>query len=79
VRGTVGPASAADLPDIGGLLREYVASLPVDLAYQGFGAELASLPGHYAPPDGALFIARDEAGAAIGCGARLPPPTPAPP
>lgn len=36
---------------------DYAHSLPFDLAFQGFGAELASLPGEYAPPDGALFVA----------------------
>lgn len=61
------PAATADLPDIVALFRDYAASLPVDLAYQGFEAELASLPGKYAAPAGALLIARDAAGGALGC------------
>lgn len=39
------------------LFSEYVASLGIDLEYQGFSAELAGLPTPYAPPTGALFIA----------------------
>ena len=48
------------------LFVEYAASIGVDLEYQGFGAELAGLPGKYAPPTGELLIARVNGGAA-GC------------
>jgi ribosomal protein S18 acetylase RimI-like enzyme len=54
------------------LFRAYADSLPIDLGYQGFDGELASLPGKYAPPAGALLIARDAAGAALGCVAMRP-------
>jgi ribosomal protein S18 acetylase RimI-like enzyme len=48
------------------LFSEYAASLDVDLAFQDFDAELAGLPGDYAPPDGCLLLAEDPKGAA-GC------------
>jgi ribosomal protein S18 acetylase RimI-like enzyme len=64
---------ATDLPAITQLFRAYAASVPIDLGYQGFGGELASLPGKYAPPAGALLIARDASGAALGCVAMRPP------
>jgi GNAT superfamily N-acetyltransferase len=57
----------ADLAATAALFRGYAASLPVDLAYQDFSAELATLPGKYAPPAGELLIARDVDGAPLGC------------
>jgi putative acetyltransferase len=64
-----------DLPAITQLFRAYAASLPIDLGYQGFDGELASLPGKYAPPQGALLIAHD-ANTALGCVAMRPLPSP---
>jgi ribosomal protein S18 acetylase RimI-like enzyme len=61
-----------DLPAITSLFRAYAASLPIDLGYQGFDGELASLPGKYAPPAGALLIARDASGVSLGCVAMRP-------
>jgi GNAT superfamily N-acetyltransferase len=47
----------ADLEEIRAMLREYAAWLEVDLCFQNFEAELAGLPGDYAPPRGRLLIA----------------------
>lgn len=63
----IAPASAADLAAVAKLFRAYAAGLSVDLAYQGFAAELAGLPGRYAPPGGALLLARGPDGAPLGC------------
>lgn len=59
--------TAADLAATAELFAGYAASLPVDLGYQDFDGELAALPGQYAPPAGELFLARDAAGALLGC------------
>jgi putative acetyltransferase len=53
------------------LIREYVASLNVSLCFQNCDAELAGLPGAYAPPKGGLFLAFD-AETAGGCIALRP-------
>jgi GNAT superfamily N-acetyltransferase len=42
------------------MLEEYVAWIGLDLAFQEIDAELAGLPGHYAPPRGALFVAEEK-------------------
>jgi putative acetyltransferase len=55
----IGPArNAADFEAIAGLVREYAGTLGFSLDYQGFEAELADLAAKYAPPGGALLLAR---------------------
>ena len=49
------------------LLREYAASLAIDLCFQNFEAELATLPGEYAAPAWQLMLAYVD-GALAGCG-----------
>jgi ribosomal protein S18 acetylase RimI-like enzyme len=61
-----------DLELVRGLFEEYVASLDIDLSFQDIDAELAHLPGKYVPPQGIVLLARDAAGAALGCVALRP-------
>jgi len=65
------PETPAALDATRVLLREYAATLGVDLGFQGFEAELAALPGAYAPPGGELLLAYVEDRLA-GCGAFRP-------
>jgi len=66
-------AGAEDIAEIRQLLREYEAWLGTDLCFQDFEAELAGLPGSYAPPSGRLLIAMAAAGSrAAGCVALRP-------
>ncbi len=70
---TIAPVrAAADLADALALFTSYATSLGVDLAYQGFADELATLPGKYAPPGGELLLARAADGAPLGCVALRP-------
>ncbi len=48
----------SDLEEVRALLRDYEASLPVRLDFQGFDREVAGLPGAYAPPLGSLLVLR---------------------
>lgn len=58
--------------EVGRIFREYAASLPVDIGFQGFEAEMAALPGDYAAPRGRLLLAVDRDGRVAACGAFRP-------
>jgi len=59
-------AAADDLPEVRRLLREYASALPFALDFQDFDDEVATLPGRYAPPGGALLVACLD-GRVVGC------------
>ena len=54
------------IDDLRTLFREYADWLNVDLCFQDFEAELARLPGEYAPPKGRAFLAEVD-GRLAGC------------
>ena len=67
--------TTADIDTARSLFLEYAAWLQIDLCFQGFTAELANLPGSYAPPRGRLLLAADtsaDAGVVAGCVALRP-------
>ena len=63
--------TAAELAQAADVFREYAASLGIDLCFQNFDAELATLPGDYASPGGQLMLAFVD-GQLAGCGALRP-------
>jgi putative acetyltransferase len=59
-------ASGPRLSTVRKLFREYQAFLGIDLCFQSFEEELASLPGRYGPPGGVILLAHHGCRAA-GC------------
>jgi ribosomal protein S18 acetylase RimI-like enzyme len=68
---TIARAGPGDIGVVRTLFTEYQQSLGISLDFQNFDAELAGLPGAYAPPRGALLLAA-VADQAIGCVAMRP-------
>jgi len=64
--------SEEDLKDITTLFYEYTKWLDLDLTFQNFEAEIACMPGKYAPPGGELLLARLAEGDVVGCVAVRP-------
>ena len=63
--------SARDVATARSLFQEYADWLSIDLSYQDFERELATLPGAYAPPKGRLLLAEID-GTVGGCIALRP-------
>jgi ribosomal protein S18 acetylase RimI-like enzyme len=66
---TISPIeSQQDLKDTIFLFEQYAKSLGIDLSFQDFETEMASMPGKYASPNGCLLLARSEnTGTTVGC------------
>jgi len=58
--------SAEQIEQVRDLFLEYQRAIGVDLCFQGFERELATLPGDYAAPRGRLYLATVDA-APAGC------------
>ena len=64
----VQPASPADVAVVRALFEEYARAVDAPACFGGFESELDRLPGEYAPPGGALFLAL-QGGEPAGCAA----------
>lgn len=58
--------SRADIDAARRLFEAYAASIGVDLCFQNFAEEVATLPGDYAPPRGCLLVA-ERGSDMLGC------------
>jgi GNAT superfamily N-acetyltransferase len=62
---------AQDAPVVRQLFMQYQAGLGIDLCFQSFEDELRDLPGEYAEPSGAIWLAKQDS-TACGCVALRP-------
>ncbi|KAF0165830.1 MAG: carbonic anhydrase [Rhodocyclaceae bacterium] len=62
----LGAENVAELEQVRQFIRNYAGWLGVDLCFQNFDEEMASLPGRYAAPEGRLFYAEVN-GRGAGC------------
>ena len=67
----ISPTRPEDIEAARTLIREYAQTLGVDLCFQNLDEELAQLPGEYAAPRGALYMAVID-GKPAGCVALRP-------
>ena len=58
--------TASDMGAVREIFQAYADALDFDLDFQNFKSELEDLPGRYAPPEGALLVARID-GQTVGC------------
>jgi GNAT superfamily N-acetyltransferase len=65
-------ATPEDLAIVRQLFEEYWQSFGFTPCFQNFAAEVAGLPGYYAPPAGRLALAFDDGGEPAGCIALRP-------
>ena len=65
------PRLDQEMDEVREIFSEYASGLGVTLDFQDFDAELATLPGDYAPPRGALLLAMVD-GQLAGCCALRP-------
>jgi ribosomal protein S18 acetylase RimI-like enzyme len=64
------PHSPQEFDALRGIFQDYANELQIDLCFQGFAAELAELPGDYAPPRGHLLMALADETLAACCALR---------
>jgi ribosomal protein S18 acetylase RimI-like enzyme len=65
------PTTELEIEEVRAIFQEYAKSIKVDLCFQNFDIELATLPGEYVEPRGALLTARVN-GQLVGCCALRP-------
>lgn len=65
------PTTGSEIEEVRAIFQEYAKSIKVDLCFQNFDRELATLPGEYVEPRGALLMAR-VSGQLVGCCALRP-------